>query len=202
MGLGVFDCLSKDIVDAETGEVYPALSCCNNAEMAARCANINADRVIWSIKASATFNSDAAYMLREGFKSGRIRLLDNEYGAEESLKEIRGWGSLNPQERLMLQLPYIHTTLLIDELVKLEYEESGGKVRIKERAGARKDRYSSLSYNYYVALQIESKLSRMGNVSDSTEFFAIRGPSKQLTYGKKVTDRNGREKRRSGNGWF
>ena len=102
----------------------------------------------------------------------------------------------------MLQLPYIHTTLLIDELVKLEYEESGGKIRIKERAGSRKDRYSSLSYNYYVALQIESKLSRMGNVSDSTDFYVIRSPSKQHTYGKKVTGRDEEGKRRSGHGWL
>lgn len=195
LGLGVYDCLSRDIVDSETGEVYPALSCCNNAEMAARCANVNADKVIWSIKASASFNSDVAYMLREGFKSGRIRLLENEYAAEETLKELKGWGSLNPPERLMLQLPYIHTTLLIDELVKLEYEESGGRVRIYERPGARKDRYSSLAYNYYVALQIESRMSRTGSVSDGAEFFAIRRPNIKSVYGgKKVTLGYGREK--------
>ena len=57
-------------------------------------------------------------------------------------------------------MPYVHTTLLIDELVKLQHEESGGRVRIYERAGMRKDRYSSLSYNYYVALQIENKMNR------------------------------------------
>lgn len=57
-------------------------------------------------------------------------------------------------------MPYVHTTLLIDELVKLQHEESSGKVKIYEKAGMRKDRYSSLSYNYYVATQIESKLSR------------------------------------------
>ena len=37
LGLGVYDCLSRDIVDPETGEMYPAISCCNNTEMAARC---------------------------------------------------------------------------------------------------------------------------------------------------------------------
>ena len=83
IGLGVFDALARDIADPETGEIYPALSCCNNAEMASRCTVQGAAKVIWAIKASAQFNSDCAFLLREGFKSGRIRLLVNEYDADE-----------------------------------------------------------------------------------------------------------------------
>lgn len=160
IGLGVFDCLARDIQDPDTGDVYPALSCCNSSEMAARCTSQDADRVIWSVKASAQFNSDCAVLLREGFRSGRVRLLINEFEAENELSEIKGYNGLNPQERLKLQLPYIHTTLLIDELVKLQHEESGGKIRIYEKSGMRKDRYSSLSYNYYVALQIETSVTK------------------------------------------
>ena len=156
IGLGIYDALAKDITDPDTGEIYPALSCCNNAEMASRCSVIGAPKVIWSVKASAQFNSDCAFLLREAFKSGRIRLLVTEYEAEELLGEIRGYKSLSPSERAELQLPYIHTTLLIDELTKLQHEESGGKVKIHEKSGMRKDRYSSLSYNYYVAIQIEN----------------------------------------------
>ena len=177
LGLGVFDCLARDITDTETGEVYPALSCCNNTEMAMRCTSPSADKVIWSIKASAQFNSDCAFLLREGFRSGRIRLLANEYDAEKYLGELKGYSSLNPQERMLLQLPYIHTTLLIDELVKLQHEESGGKVKIYERSGMRKDRYSSLSYNFLVATQLENKLSKRYSVSSKTsDMFVIKPP--------------------------
>ena len=84
LGLGVFDALVRDIVDPDTGEVYPALSCCNNKEMAERCTTRGADKVIWSIKASPAFNSDCAVLLREGFKSGKIRLLITEYDANGS----------------------------------------------------------------------------------------------------------------------
>jgi len=63
LGLGVYDALSRDMVDPDTGELYPALSCCNNPEMASRCTTIGAQKVIWSIKASAQFNSDCAFML-------------------------------------------------------------------------------------------------------------------------------------------
>ena len=94
IGLGVYDCLAREISDPDTGEIYPALSCCNNAEMASRCVVPNARKGIWSIKANAQFNSDCAFLLREAFRSGRIRLLMNEFDAEDSLKNIKGYNSL------------------------------------------------------------------------------------------------------------
>lgn len=177
IGLGVFDCLARDITDPETGEVYPALSCCNNPEMAARCVSPNAEKAIWSIKASAQFNSDCALLLREGFRSGRIRLLVNEYDADELLKELKGYSSLTTSEQVQFKMPYIHTTLLVDELVKLEHEEVGGKIRVHERSGMRKDRYSSLAYNYYVALQLEAKANKRNSFNTRAEdIFIIKPP--------------------------
>ena len=177
IGLGVYDALARDIVDHETGEVYPALSCCNNTEMADRCAVQAAPKVIWAIKASAQLNSDMAFALREGFRSGRVRLLVNEYDADELLSNVRGYASLSPIEKMNVKLPYVHTTLLIDELVNLQHEESGGRVKISEKSGRRKDRYSSLSYNYYVAMQLESKLVKQMNNTITPEMFIIKPPS-------------------------
>ena len=178
LGLGVYDCLARDIVDPETGEVYPAISCCNNSEMASRCAVVGAEKVIWAIKASAQFNSDCAFLLREAFRSGRIRLLTTEYDGEEYLSDLKGYSQLSPTERIKLQLPYVHTTLLIDELTKLQHEENGGKIKIYEKAGMRKDRYSSLSYNYYVATQIEAKMNKRTSMNTgSSNMFLIKPPS-------------------------
>lgn len=191
LGLGVYDCLTRDIVDPETGEIYPAISCCNNPEMASRCTVMGAEKVIWAIKASAQFNSDCAFLLREAFRSGRMRLLVTEYDAEELLKSIRGYNSLSPAEKLNYQLPYIHTTLLIDELTKLQHEESGGKIKIFEKSGMRKDRYSSLSYNYYVATQLETKLSKRISMNSSvSDTFVIKPPNYK---GKAVNKINGRK---------
>lgn len=176
LGLGVYDALVRDMVDPETGEVYPALSCCNNPEMADRCTVKGADKVIWAIKGSPALNSECAVLLREGFRSGKIRLLVTEYDAETLLSELKGYNTLTPSEKTSLQLPYIYTTLLIDELVKLQHDESGGRVRIFEKAGMRKDRYSSLSYNYYVATQIESKLNKHREVSYSVNPFIFKPP--------------------------
>lgn len=176
LGLGVYDALVRDIVDPDSGEVYPALSCCNDQEMAARCTTTGADKVIWSIKASPKLNSDCAVLLREGFRSGKIRLLMTEYDADVTMSEIKGYKSLSPSEKVKLQMPYVHTTLLINELVKLQHEESGGRVRVYERSGMRKDRYSSLSYNYYVALQLESKLGKQRSNNFESNMFLYRPP--------------------------
>lgn len=189
LGLGVYDCLATEMVDPNTGDVYPPLSCCNDPVMAARCTDMSARKVIWSIKASLQFNSDCAFLLREGFRSGRIRLLSTEYDAEELLGKIRGYSSLDDEDKIKLQLPYIETTLLINELVKLEHEEVGGKIRVYEHSGARKDRYSSLSYNYYVATQLETKMrKRAANSLDDMSHFIIKAPSRA---GKAVNGRYG-----------
>lgn len=196
IGLGCFDQLASDMVDPDTGEIYSALSCCNNDEMASRCTVPGAEKVIWAIKASASFNSDVAFLLREGFRSGRIRLLVDEFECKEYLSDIKGYGSLSPSDEVMFQLPYINTTLLINELINLQHEEVGGKIKIYEKPGMRKDRYSSLAYNYYVALQIENKMNkkRAKNI-DSQSLFEIKAP----VYGRsEVIDRGGSKKKRKG----
>ena len=197
VGLGVFDLLVRDLIDPETGEIYPALSCCNDTTMADRCTVPGAEKVIWSIKGSASLNSDCAVLLREGFRSGRIRLLVTEYDADELLGEIGSYNKLSEAEKWQLKMPYVHTTLLIDELVKLRHEENAGKVRVFEKAGMRKDRYSSLSYNYYVATQLEAKLSRRHAVNrGGTEMFAVRAPSVE---GRVASNRIGRDNK--GHSW-
>lgn len=176
LGLGVYDALVRDLVDPDTGEIYPALSCCNSQEMADRCTVKGADKVIWAIKGNQTLNSECAVLLREGFRSGKIRLLVTEYDAESLFADIKGYSSLTSMEKTRLQMPYVHTTLLIDELVKLQHEESSGRVRVYERSGMRKDRYSSLSYNYYVATQLETKIGRRRETDVSTEAFIFKPP--------------------------
>jgi len=176
VGLGVFDCLANDIVDSESGEIYPALSCYNDPSMAERCKNPDAEKVIWSMKANAAVNSECAILLREGFRSGKIRLLSTEYDGEQSLSDIKGYNSLTEIQKTKLKMPYIHTTLLIDELVNLLHDETGGRVKIYEKTGRRKDRYSSLSYNYYVAVQLESRLGRRREANFDTGVFLFKPP--------------------------
>ena len=177
VGLGVYDSLARDISDPDTGEVYPALSCCNDPTMAERCTTIGAEKVIWSMKATPKVNSECAVLLREGFKSGKIRLLVTEYDADELLSSLEGYKKLSVRQKEELKLPYINTTLLINELVKLEHDENNGNIRVYEKTGMRKDRYSSLSYNFYLATQLEAKLSRRREAGYiANDFFMFKPP--------------------------
>lgn len=176
VGFGIADSLVRDINDPETGEVYPALSCCNNSEWAAR-APYGAEKALWVINATDKFNSECAIMLRDGFRAGRIRLLVTEYDGETNLASQRGYGSLDASDKLQLQMPYINTTLLINELINLQHEETNGLVKIFRKKGVRKDRYSSLSYSYWVACQLESKIKHKSNsISGGDKVFMFRAP--------------------------
>ena len=159
VGLGVFDALIQDMIDPETGELYPAISCCNDKTMAARCKVDNAPKVIWSIKATATFNNEACILLRSGFQKGKINLLVSEFESEEILKEkFKGFNKMMPYEQMQYKMPFIQTTLLVYELISLEHEIKGTNIKITEKSGMRKDRYSSLAYNYWVQCQLEREM--------------------------------------------
>ena len=156
VGLGVFDFLVQDMMDYKTGNVYSALSCCNDEAMAARCKVNNAPKVIWSIKAKENFNSEISILLRNGFRQGKINLLVSEFEAEEVLKSnIKGYSGMESGIQMMYKMPYIQTTLLIYELIKLNNVSDGNKVKLKESSGMRKDRFSSLAYNYWVQCELE-----------------------------------------------
>ena len=158
-GLGVYDALIRDMIDHETGELYHALSCCNDKVMAERCKVDNAPKVIWSIKASATFNNESCILLRSGFQKGKINLLVSEFESEEILKErFKNFSKMSAYEQMQYKMPYIQTTLLVYELISLEHEVKGTNIKITEKSGMRKDRYSSLAYNYWVQCQLEREM--------------------------------------------
>lgn len=176
MGIPLIDLLMKDIYDPETGETYPAISCCNNPDVADRCSDKNAKKVIWAIMGSSQFNSDVAIGLRSGFQQGRIHLLQSEYSCEDQLRKLyKGYDKMSPSERAALQLPYINTGLAVNELVNLGYETINNGIKVKEKSGCRKDRYSSLSYNYYIAQQVERSMEKK-NRRPTSLMFDFRAP--------------------------
>lgn len=173
VGMGVFDLLTQDIIDPESGELYPALSCCNDKAMAERCKVHNAPKVIWAIKASADFNNKICISLRNGFQNGKINLLVPELEAEEVLKsKIKNFEKLPAYEQLSYKMPYIQTTLLLYELINLQHEIKGTNIRVYEKRSMRKDRYSSLAYNYWVQCQLEREVLRTAKNSFNIQDYA------------------------------
>lgn len=164
-GLPIVDLLMGEIVDRDSGVVYPPFGCCNNAEIDERCVSKNAPKVIWSILGSDSFNSQCALQLRDAFKNGSLRLLQTDYSCDEFLAQLTGFSKLSLENRMDFKIPYIHTSLLVNELINLQAEQrqNSNTVRVYEKTGMRKDRYSSLSYNIYVAKELERQLSKPKN---------------------------------------
>lgn len=158
LGLGVYDYIIKDQYDAQTGATYKALTCCNDDEMASRCKVKDAKKVVWSVKATSSFNNEICILLRSGFQNGKINLPIHEFEGEELLKSnIKGFNKLSPRDQALYKMPYVQTSLMINELVNLDHEVKNGNIKIMEKSGMRKDRYSSLAYNYWCLNQIVRK---------------------------------------------
>lgn len=158
IGQAVLDFIMSDRYDPLYGETYGALNVVNAPELQDRCKVKNAPRVIYSIKANSKTNNDMCLTLRAGFMNGYINLLINDNNADDILSKIKGYSKLSDIQKAKLKMPYIQTTFLIDELINLSHDTSGGLIKVKERPGMRKDRYSSLEYGYYVVQELGKKL--------------------------------------------
>ena len=182
-GIGVYDFIIKDQYDADYGITYDALTCINDQNMADRCKVKNANKVVWSVKATADFNTKAALALRAGFQSGKINLLVSEFNAEELIKKIRGFSKMMPMEQARIKAPYVQTSLMINELINLDHEVKGTNIKIKEKPGMRKDRFSSMEYSYWCVQQLALKLKpKKDNSTDYASIFKIRAPKKVTRY--------------------
>ena len=78
---------------------------------------------------------------------------------------------MTSRDQSLLKLPYFQTSLMVNELINLEHEVKGTNIRVFERSGMRKDRFSSLEYNYYIvqqelALKLKPKNTNMKNLAD------------------------------------
>ena len=75
-------------------------------------------------------------------------------------KTLKG---MSAEDKVKLQLPYIQTTLLVNELINLDYEANGVNIKVHEKSGMRKDRVSSIGYNLWVVSQLEQRLKNKNN---------------------------------------
>lgn len=173
IGLGVYDFICKDQYDSETGETYRALMCCNDPDMAIRCKVKDAKKVVWSVKATASFNNEICVLLRNGIQNGKINFPIKEQNADEILKDIyKGYSKLSVPDQTIIKMPYYQTTMAIFELIKLDHEVKNGQIKVKEISGMRKDRYSSIAYNYWCMCQLELKLKPKSSM-DYTQMVSI-----------------------------
>lgn len=155
-GQGVLDNITIEQFDSLTGLTYLPFKAVNNDKWVERAIGSKFTNSLWVINATNKLNDEAAYRLKNGFENNKINLLVSEYDCEKHLENnISGYLAKKDAEQMIYKKPFVETTLTINEIVKLEFELKGQYVSPSEASGMRKDRYSSMSYNYWVVKELE-----------------------------------------------
>lgn len=179
-GMGVVDALLETTTDTERGLDYDAMSCINNEEIAKRCLYPDAKKVIYTIHANADLNSKIALNFKNILSKGKLELPMNEDEGNEYLSSKKAYADLTIEQKHSFKMPYVHSKLLVNEIINLEAEinSDNGQIKLKESSTARKDRYSSISYLcYYVVEELERrKKTRKENPEDLARMFMMRKP--------------------------
>jgi hypothetical protein len=171
IGLGIYDQLVQPLYDKDRNKEYDPWNCINDEKMSDRCLFPTAQKVIYSIKGNAQFNSDCAIALRDGLKRGKVRLLTSELEGKEFLKKLNKFKDMPLDTQMLFEAPFVQTTLLINEMINLEGERTeSGLIKLKEPRSKRKDRYSSVTYGNFIASELERALFKEDNHDDYNFF--------------------------------
>lgn len=174
-GIGVYDALAERTMDTTRGLEYEAFSCSNNEDLAKRCMYPNAPKVVYAIHGTAELNSEIAIRFKDSLSRGKLILPVIETEGNEFLNSNEKFSKLPLEIKERFKMPYIQTTLLINEIINLEAEiNETGRIKLKEARTARKDRYSSISYLNYFATELEVKNRKKKSEIDPTKLFMAR----------------------------
>jgi len=178
-GISVFDALSQNTVCDERGTTFPPMTVVNDdyvdktlrEELIGRTLGVGALPVIYPIRASQQSNSTMAAALRSSLQKKLWKFLKGEGDAEELLirtnKEFRK--DLDDSDTFAFFMnPFVNTSLFISECINLDMSLVGGMVKLTERPGCYKDRFSSIMYANSVITDVFDKdlLKETENTND------------------------------------
>lgn len=133
----------------------------NDKDVASRIVIAGQEPVLFSIKASLDLNSKIAVCMRTTLNSKMIDLMvSQQEGVDELQRLVPDYATADVETQLFYERPFLETAALINEMIALEYTimSQTNAIKIEERSGARKDRYTSLSYGNYFAELLEKDL--------------------------------------------
>ena len=161
--VSIYDTLAKIMYDEERNVEYKPWTCINDEKLRKRIVISGAMPVVYSVKAYLELNSRIAVCMKNTINSGMLELLVGLQDAEEELRRIApDYASGSMETQLFFERPFLEATALINEMIALDYTvmQQTGAIKIEEKSGARKDRYTSLSYgNYFVEMLEQDMLS-------------------------------------------
>ena len=173
VGQGLYDVLTSSQYDPERATNHPSWVAYNNDNMRINRGNKDSLPIIYSIKPSAESNSEMIYALRHSIKEGMLELPEPEGDAETYIsKTFKVYKESDPALFSTYIAPYRQTSALVNEMVNLTSEVNGNRIKVKEAANARKDRFSSLMYANWLAKVMEIDDFKTSNISfdDSEDY--------------------------------
>lgn len=162
-GTNVLYDLGRTLYDDERCVEYPPIKAMNDETLARTCTSTTAQPIVFCISATSKLNSTIAVNFKGMLSTQKIELLvPKDEGVEEINKYISEYRNTDdPDIQLFYEKPYLQTMLLFSELINLEYEKNDvGIIKIKERPSMTKDRYTSVSYGCYFAMELSRELLR------------------------------------------
>ena len=162
-GVAIYDALAKVLYDEERNVEYTPWTCMNDEKLKSRIVISGQQEVVFSIKAQLETNSNIAVCRKRTLENRMIELMvNNQEGVEELQRIVPDYETADVDTQIFYERPFLETVALINEMIGLEYTvmNQTGLIKIEERPGARKDRYTSVSYgNYFIELLEKDLLS-------------------------------------------
>lgn len=163
LGLSVLDALGEYTYDEERDIKYPPMCCFNKEDKRLRCGYKEAIPCIYGIVANEEINNDIAVTLKASLNNHTLRFLVNEFEGEDWLNENKNFQMLDATDKVRFMYPYVQTTLIQMEVIKLRTEFTRKGIKLVEKGTNRKDRYSALAYLNLFIREQENKLKKPKN---------------------------------------
>jgi hypothetical protein len=159
-GLAVYDLMCEYTYDEERDIKYPPMKCFNLKDKEERCGFKEAIPCIYGIVANEQLNNEIAVTLKASFQNHTLKLLVNEFEAEDFLSDHYNYYSKSNEEKVQLMYPYLQCTLIQTEIIKLRTEITRYGIKLVEFGTNTKDRFSALAYLNMFIREQENKLRK------------------------------------------
>jgi hypothetical protein len=179
-GIGIFDALSQVTMSDERGITFPAMTVVGaefeiveqklREELRNRTLGVGAIPVIFPILASQNLNSQIAVAFRSSLQKRMWNFLCEDGSAEEQLIKTNKEFISNVNDSSLFSFfmsPFIQVGLLIGECINLDMTLVNGLIKLTEKPGNFKDRYSSVSYGNWIISSVFDKELLKENIEEN-----------------------------------
>jgi hypothetical protein len=139
LGLAVYKELINYTYDEERDVKYPPMKCFNIKDKEEMCGYKEAIPCVYGINATEELNNNIAVTLKASFQNHTLRLLVNEFEAEDFLADHYDYHLKSNEEKIQLMYPYLQATLTQTEIIKLRTEINRKGIKLVEFGANRKN---------------------------------------------------------------